>query len=204
MRIPLNLLSTQLREDWVDVPASLEDRSLGVGRVKLQEVPGDVFEELWSKLIRAEEEVARLKEAKADESKIAKAKAEKKATYYAVVKACVVDHDANTFESLVPQVEPSSKAGIQVLAFLAGLGYSHEEGLRALSLGKATKPFKAEGKGASEDMALFYDRCQPDGRFLITLLRVIKRFQDCDLLTAEMLWDRVGAPPFSPKEEASP
>ena len=88
MRIPLNLLSTKLRSDWVEVPAHPFLREVGVGRVKLQEVAGDLFDDLWADCAAAEAEETKQEAASPrDPKKLHEAKAAKDAAWAAIVDA---------------------------------------------------------------------------------------------------------------------
>jgi hypothetical protein len=54
MKIPYNLLSNTLHCDWVAVPISDKDSTRGLVSVKIQQINGDVFDELWAAISAAE------------------------------------------------------------------------------------------------------------------------------------------------------
>lgn len=197
MKISLNLLSTALRKEWMEVPAHPLLRSRGVGRVKVQEIAGDVFDELWDDVILTEREVLKLEEQTSrSKEELRRARQAKKAARAAMVEACVIDHDAESFASEVPKVKPTSPQGKALIERLTQLGFTTSEATTALEVGEARKPF------SKAECAHFYERCQPDGLFMESLLVFIKRFQECDDFTPERYWNIKGAPPLvSPKAD---
>ena len=117
-----------------------------------------------------------------------------------MIEACVIDHDAETFASVVPVVDPQSAIGQELISTLVGIGFTSFEAVDALALGVASKPF------ARSTCAAFYERCQPDQIFATNLLRFINRFQRCDSPTPEQYWLDHGAPklPLPQGKERSP
>ena len=196
MEIPINLLSTSLRKGWVEVVAHPRLREYGVGRIKLQEIAGDAFDDLWAAVTSADAEVSALELAPTrDLAKVKAAKKAKSEARAALINACVIDHDAATFSAVVPQEDPASEFGKELVETLIRSGFTTEEAHLALSTGKAAKPFN------KADCALFYARCQPDHAFETNLLRVIARFQSCAEPSAEQQWVANGALPLAPPPE---
>lgn len=196
MRIPINLLSTRLRKEWVRVPAHPYSRDYGTASVLLQEVSGDLFDDLWGAVQAAEQEVETLSQATPkDTAKLHAAKASLREAYAAVIDACVVDHDPADFTVEVPKESPVSALGQEIFGMLKAMGFDDNEAHAGLAKGLVAKPFVAGS------MAPFYARCQPDKRFLVTLLRFIRRFQSCDTPTPEAYWLANGLPPLAEKKE---
>jgi len=197
LKISLNLLSTALRKEWVEVPAHPTKRELGIGRVKIQEIPGDQFDELYEAVSVTETEVKRLDDETPHNMKALRdAKRAMREARAALLEACVIDHDPSTFAAEVPTLDPSSREGEEIVAILLERGFALEEAQQALSTGLAKKAFKRA------ECAAFYERCQPDNWFAANLIRFIKRFHNCDTMTAERYWALNGAAPFpSPKEK---
>ena len=169
--------------------------------MKIQEIAGDAFDDLWAQVAYTEDEVIRLEAATPrDSKKIREAKESKRCARAAVIEACVIDHDAETFASVVPIVDPQSPQGQELIKTLVDIGFTSFEAVDALALGVASKPF------ARSTCAAFYERCQPDQIFATNLLRFINRFQRCDSPTPEQYWLDHGAPPLplAPKPEKSP
>ena len=198
MRIPINLLSTQLRKEWIELPACRFDRSLGVARIKLQEIPGDRFDDLWAQIEATQEAESTLAKATPRDAKAYAAAVDaERAAYHALIIACVCDHDAAMFQAQCPQEPITSAFGIECFAMLTHAGFSPDEAGEALETGIANKMFRADNL---PDMARFYERCQPDREFLFILLHAIARFQRCDHVTPERIWDGYGAPVLKPVE----
>ena len=187
MRIPINLLSTRLREEPIQVPAHPWAREYGVATVILREIEGDRFDDLWDAVALTEREISQLRQAPSrDVEALHKAKAKYRAACAAVIDACVVGHNPDDFSVQVPQEPPTSSLGLEFITMLVRLGFTEAEATDALVTGLARKPFIAG------QMAEFYAKCQPNKRFLLVLLRFIKLFQSCDTPTPEREWKENG------------
>ncbi len=186
MQISFSLLSASPRQDWLEVPARLASRAYGVGRVQVRELSALDFDALWSALVISERLRVETRQAAdaartdaALQSAHDQAKQREREAQDAIVAACVVGHDESTFRCDLPR----GATHADVSALLSLVGYGSADIQEALSRGIAEKRFTS---GA--EVAHFYRRCQPDGVFLTTLLLMIYRFQQGELLSAEHFW----------------
>jgi hypothetical protein len=224
MKVRADLLSKKPRALWVRVPANLQDRAAGTARVKLQELPRDTWEDLYLSYVtagRAAQETALLlveERAAAEkiplaEERLAKgrdidrryrtlirqANREIEEAERALLRACVVDHEPETFAAELPAEMTEEERR----AFLDEAGFSEDAVEAGIATGRAVEAFQAEswtdeeGKshpGASEHTARFYQRCQGPGTFSAALVAAIRRFQELEEVTPEILWKAAGAP----------
>lgn len=205
MRIPFSLLSSAPRQEWLSVPASREDRSLGVGRVLARELPSMVFESLWGDLVAAEAAVREQQEANSNTTPaLLQAREAERAAIYRFVQSQVIAHDPSTFEATLPEAL-TKEEGAALVSALVDAGFSEEEGREALERGKVCKPFEPEEfcfddlrwQACSLRTVRFYERCQPDRQFLMRLLGMLYRFQCGELISAERVWESATPRPFA-------
>lgn len=195
MKIRTNLLVCGFASQWVNVPASPAHPEWGCGRVKIKELPKDKFDALWSALSIAEKEASeKVDELGVSHPDAVKARQAEQEAGYAVIEACIVDHDPKTFEASVETPEDEQS--------LREIGYSYEEIEQAKKEGVARRAFSKEG------MARFYERCAPWRSFFAQLLQAIHRYVALsEILVPAQIWhnagierERILASPFAPTE----
>jgi hypothetical protein len=213
LRVSLSLLSDQERRETVAVPASLCDRSLGVVRVTLTEIPRADSDRLASTVTDLAERLAQARRDGQSREATAPLREALRTAEDAVLRATVVGHDPSDFSAAVPPGVP-----LEVLRDRLP-EYSDDDLLAAQASGVLCRGFSPgvwrdsagqERRGASPEMCRFYRAARPRDEFAAVLLAVCLRWhrgEDCD---AETLWHLAGTPALvqvaapPPAAEASP
>jgi hypothetical protein len=166
MQIPFDILSPSCRAAWVEVPARRDDRAAGTARVKLQELPRLLWDDLYAGWLSADRAIADLALAEAEERKKAAelepesrteknreiseryrprmiaATDERRAAEIAILQRCVVDHDPKTFKAKVP-VAVSDAQAEALRAVLLDRGFTPGEADCAIVAGEVEASFSA-------------------------------------------------------------
>ncbi len=200
MQITFSALGGAVRLGWIQVVVSRTDRAKGYGSIKARALPQLVFDELWGALIHAEQEYG---------SNQSPTTAEQlRAAQDDIIRRMVIGHDPGTFTAKFP-VPATDDEKTDLIALLAGMGFTPSESSSAIQKGALSKPFAstevsiagANVAGCSQGTIDFYRACQPFGVFIISLLHSLHGYQHGAVLTAEELWakeEAKKAPPSDP------
>ena len=212
LRLTLDLLAPGLRTAWLSIPVSATDPDKGWARIKVQEVQKKQWDQLWQTLAQAERARAAAITDQRPPAIIAEARETERAAGVAILRACVVGHEATDFEAELPLLDQSAPEYPTILAALLAAGFSVEDATQGLALGLIATPFRSE-KGVIADATIeLYERVTPDRVFVINLLASIYRFHCGQVLTAGDYWraegvqeERIPAPFSKPlAQETSP
>lgn len=211
LKITFDLLAPGFREASLSIPVHASNPSKGWARVKVKELPKKIWDELWATLQIAERAridaikiVVTVNTMSASPLRLAELLETERAAQKAILRACVVGHEASDFITATPTVETDHPDYSKHLSALLAAGFSPESAASALASGVGDTPFVLDPKGGISDATLeLYERVSPDRQFVVNLLASIYRFHCGEVLTAGDYWraNRVKEedipPPFS-------
>ena len=127
-----------------------------------------------------------------------------------MLRACLVDHDANDFTAECPVMAPEDPDYALTLAALVEAGFSSAAAQQGLVTGLLPIPFTKKEGVISEETLQLYERLAPDRAFVLNLTTMVGRAQAGDILNAGDIWrsegvseDKIPAPFARPKEPAT-
>jgi len=207
LKISLDLLAPGLRSFWLSVPRHAKDPSQGWARVKVAELSKKKWDLLWGAVLEAQSSLQEAATKGASVAELVTLREAARETGLAVLRACVIDHNASDFTAECPVMEPTDPDYALTLAALVESGFSSERAQEGLATGLLPIPFGKTNGGLAEETLQLYERLAPDRAFVLNLTTMIARAQAGDVLTAGDIWrsegvseDKIPAPFAKPKE----
>ncbi len=199
LKINFDLLAPGFREASLSIPVNAFNPSRGWARVKVKELPKKQWDELWATLQIAERAridalktvvaVVTINTSPTLPLHLAELLETERAAQKAILRACVVGHEAADFITAIPTIETDHPQYAAHLSALLAAGFSPESAASALASGVGDTPFVLDPKGVISDATLeLYERVSPDRQFVVNLLASIYRFHCGEMLTAGDYW----------------